>query len=194
MLDLQQRTLLLTIARESIASVFRGASPEPDPPRDQALLRPSGAFVTLTIDGVLRGCIGSIEAVHPLWRAVMQGALNAAFRDPRFPALRPAELARVDIEISVMSPIVPVGSLEDIVVGRDGLIVHGGDRAGLLLPQVATEYGWDRDTFLTQTCLKAGLSPNAWRPPGCRIERFSAEVFGELSLAGEAHAAPRPTV
>lgn len=136
-------------------------------------------FVTLTIDGELRGCIGSIEPVAPLWRAVSSSALNAAFHDPRFPALEGHELAQVSIEISVMSPVVPVGSLDEIVVGRDGLIVRSGRHAGLLLPQVATEYGWDRDTFLSQTCRKAGLPPDSWRAGRCQIERFSAEVFGE---------------
>jgi uncharacterized protein (TIGR00296 family) len=85
----------------------------------------------------------------------------------------------VNIEISVMSPIVPVASVDEIEVGRDGLIITRGSRAGLLLPQVATEHGWDRDTFLRHTCIKAGLPPEAWRDGLCRIERFSAEVFGE---------------
>ena len=115
----------------------------------------------------------------PLYQAVATSAVNAAFRDPRFPPLEPFELAAIHIEISVMSPIERVIDIEDIVVGRDGLIISHAGRAGLLLPQVATEYGWDRETFLEQTCVKAGVSRDAWRRPERLIEKFSAEVFGE---------------
>ena len=146
----------------------------------EELQRPSGAFVTLNErSGELRGCIGSIEAVQPLAQAVASSAVSAAVRDPRFEPVRKEELPDLHIEISVMSPIVPVGDISEIEVGRDGLIIRRGNRAGLLLPQVATEYGWDRDTFLRQTCVKAGLPPDCWRSPDCRIEKFSAEVFGE---------------
>ena len=181
MLSHEQRKQLLRIARESIEAVLQGRRPEVDSAAlDETLNRPSGAFVSLhTKDGDLRGCIGSIHAIAPLWQAISSSAINAAFRDPRFFPLRADELPDVDIEISVMSPIEPVASADEIMVGRDGLIVSRGSRAGLLLPQVATEYGWDRETFLRQTCVKAGLSPESWRSPECRIERFSAEVFGE---------------
>ena len=181
MLTEQQRTRLLQIARESIAAVLDGRRPEVDRSQlDEALTRPSGAFVSLhTKDGELRGCIGSIQAVAPLCEAVMANAVNAAFRDPRFYPLQPGELEQVHIEISVMSPIEPVADVSEIEVGRDGLIVTRGSRKGLLLPQVATEYGWDRETFLRQTCVKAGLPAESWRAGDCRIEKFSAEVFGE---------------
>ncbi|HYC92994.1 MAG TPA: AmmeMemoRadiSam system protein A [Thermoanaerobaculia bacterium] len=181
MLTAEQRQTLLSIARRSIEALLQGRRPELDRSGlDEALTRPSGAFVSLhTKDGDLRGCIGSIEAVAPLCEAVASSAVNAAFRDPRFHPLRAEELPNVHIEISVMSPIVGVADVGEIEVGRDGLIIRRGGRAGLLLPQVATEYGWDRETFLRQTCIKAGLSPDAWRTPECRIERFSAEVFGE---------------
>jgi len=180
MLSPEQRKKLLRIARESIEAVLEGrgdaATPQPDP----ELNRPSGAFVSLhTKAGELRGCIGSIAPVAPLSRAVASNAINAAFRDPRFHPVRREELPSLAIEISVMSPIELLTELETIEIGRDGLIVSRGGRAGLLLPQVASENGWDRETFLDQTCVKAGLSPDAWRSPGCRIERFSAEVFGE---------------
>lgn len=181
MLTTPQRNLLLRIARESIEAVLGGRRPSL-PERgelDPELTRPSGCFVTLHAEGELRGCIGSIEPVAPLYEAVSASAINAAFRDPRFHPLRKDELARIDLEISVMSPIVPVEDVSEIEVGRDGLIVRRGHAAGLLLPQVATEYGWDRETFLRQTCVKAGLSADAWRTPGTRIERFSAEVFSE---------------
>ena len=181
MLTQTQRQTLLSIARRSIEAVLDGRRPELDPSLlDDDLKRPSGAFVTLhTHRGELRGCIGSIQAVAPLCEAVLANAINAAFRDPRFYPVQREELAELQIEISVMSPIEPVTNVEEIEVGRDGLIVSRGTRAGLLLPQVATEYGWDRETFLQQTCVKAGLPPDAWHSPDTRIERFSAEVFGE---------------
>jgi AmmeMemoRadiSam system protein A len=181
MLTPQQRRQLLQIARESIAGVFEGRRPAIDLRTfDEDLTRPSGAFVTLHAkDGDLRGCIGTIEPVAPLVQAVAANAVNAAFRDPRFPPLTPSEFADVHLEISVMSPIVPVDDPESIEVGRDGLIVRRGSSAGLLLPQVATEQGWDRETFLRHTCLKAGLPADSWRDGSCRLERFSAEVFGE---------------
>ena len=183
MLSPQQRQQLLRIARESIAAVLDGRRPELDPAQlDADLARPSGAFVSLhTKEGDLRGCIGSIQAVAPLCRAVASSAVNAAFRDPRFYPVRREELDHLHVEISVMSPIEAVTNVEEIEVGRDGLIVSRGGRTGLLLPQVAAEYGWDRETFLGHTCRKAGLPADAWRAEGTRIERFSAEVFGELS-------------
>ena len=181
MLTPSQRARLLSIARTSIEAVLDGRRPELDASAlDAELTRPAGAFVSLhTKDGDLRGCIGSIEAVAPLCHAVSSSAINAAFRDPRFFPVRREELTDLHIEISVMSPIEVVTDVETIEVGRDGLIISRGGRAGLLLPQVATEYGWDREKFLAQTCVKAGLPPDSWRHPDCRIERFSAEVFSE---------------
>lgn len=176
-----QRKTLLGIARKSIASVLGGHAPDwKADDFDDLLRRPAGAFVTLkTHDGDLRGCIGSIQAVQPLFQAVASSAVSAAFRDPRFPPLGPGELDALNLEISVMGPIEVVGNIEEIVPGRDGLIISKGRSAGLLLPQVATEYGWDRETFLQHTCLKAGLPRDAWRSGDCRIEKFSAVVFGE---------------
>jgi uncharacterized protein, PH0010 family len=183
MIDLndEHRKTLLGIARQSIAAVLGGRTPEwKAGDFDEVLRRPAGAFVTLkTHEGDLRGCIGSIQAVEPVYKAVLSSAISAAFRDPRFAPLRAGELENLDLEISVMGPIEVVTNIEDIVVGRDGLIVRRGRDAGLLLPQVATEYGWDRQTFLRQTCVKAGLPRDAWRAGDCRIEKFSAVVFGE---------------
>ena len=181
MLSPEQRATLLGIARQSIEAVLEGRRPEVEVSAlDAELRRPSGAFVTLNErSGELRGCIGSIEAVVPLAQAVASSAVNAAFRDPRFYPVTREELPNLHMEISVMSPIVIVDDVDAIEVGRDGLIISRGGRAGLLLPQVAAEYGWDRDTFLRQTCIKAGLTPESWRLPDCRIEKFSAEVFGE---------------
>jgi AmmeMemoRadiSam system protein A len=180
MLNETQRQTLLQIARTSIEAVLNGSRPQLDASDyDDELRRPAGAFVTLTEGGDLRGCIGSIVAVEPLYRAVSSSAISAAFRDPRFRPLQKGELPSIELEISVMGPIERVTNVEDIVPGRDGLIISRGQYAGLLLPQVATEYGWDRETFLDQTCVKAGLPHGAWRDGATKIEKFSAEVFGE---------------
>ncbi|MBV9497002.1 MAG: AmmeMemoRadiSam system protein A [Acidobacteria bacterium] len=173
------RQTLLRIARESIGGFFEGRRPShSEAELDEILRRPAGAFVTLTSAGSLRGCIGSIHPVAPLFEAVAQSAISAAFRDPRFHPLRFEELAGIHLEISVMGRI-EVTTADDVEVGLHGLIVSRGRQAGLLLPQVPTEYGWDRETFLQHTCLKAGLPRDAWRSPDVRLERFAAEVFGE---------------
>ena len=181
MLTKEHQTTLLRIARESIAGRLDGRTLVVDPDAyDEVLRRPAGAFVTLrTVDGELRGCIGSVTAVDPLCRTVHRNAVSAAFRDPRFLPLRSDEFSRIGLEISVMGPVVPVADVDEIVCGRDGLIVTRGRFAGLLLPQVAVEYQWDRETFLSHTCSKAGLHPAAWRDGDTRIARFTAEVFGE---------------
>ena len=181
MLAEEHRRTLLTIARESIVRTLAGHFVELNPSDyHEDLHKLAGAFVTLkTNDGDLRGCIGSIRAIEPMFRAVSTSAIAAAIRDPRFPPVRSEEMAWLELEVSVMGPIERVTEVSEIVVGRDGLIVSRGRYAGLLLPQVATEYGWDLHAFLEQTCMKAGLPPSAWRSSDTRIERFSAEVFGE---------------
>jgi AmmeMemoRadiSam system protein A len=178
-LNEKQRKTLLEIARDSIASVLSGRLPEPRV-ADDTLKRPAGAFVTLkTADGDLRGCIGSIQAVEPMYQAVSSSAISAALRDPRFHPVQAAELPALELEISVMGPIERVTDIKQIQPGRDGLIIRRGRNAGLLLPQVATEYGWGTEEFLDHTCVKAGLPPGCWRSPDTQIEKFSAEVFGE---------------
>ena len=181
MLSEDQRQKLLQLARKSIEAVLERRVPQWNADDfDEDLRRPAGTFVTLrTREGELRGCIGSIQPVEPLFRAVTSSAVSAAFSDPRFYPIEKHELVELELEISVMGPIEKVTAIEDIVVGRDGLIVRRGRAAGLLLPQVATEYGWNLETFLDQTCLKAGLPPGSWRSEHTQIERFSAEVFGE---------------
>lgn len=181
MLNQSQRRWLLRVARQSIAADLEGRVAAVDATQlDADLQRPAGAFVTLTTHREdLRGCIGSIEAREPLYKAVMSSAVSAAVRDPRFPPVMRDELDSLELEISVMGPLVMVTRPDEIEVGRDGLIISRGRFAGLLLPQVAQEYGWDRETFLSQTCVKAGLPRDAWRGGDCRIQRFSAEVFGE---------------
>lgn len=181
MLTREHQSTLLQIARESIAGRFDGRGAAVDPAAfDAELRRPAGAFVTLkSEEGRLRGCIGSVVPVDPLCRAVAQSAVNAAFRDPRFWPLTRDELPGIRMEISVMGPLVPVASVDEIVCGRDGLMVRRGACAGLLLPQVAAERNWDPETFLSQTCVKAGLPPQAWHDSDIRIERFAAHVFRE---------------
>lgn len=148
---------------------------------DAALGEPRAAFVTLRRRGRLRGCIGYPEAHQPLYATVVEAALAAAFRDPRFAPLELAELVEVEIEISLLSPCVEIRP-EEIEVGRHGLVVSDGPYRGLLLPQVAVEYGWDRETFLAETCRKAGLAPDAWKQ-GARLEAFTALVLSEAPLA-----------
>ena len=185
MLADEHRKTLLKIARESINSALAGNFSELNAADfHETLHRPAGAFVTLkTEEGDLRGCIGSIRAIEPMFQAVSSSAVAAALRDPRFRPVRPHEMATLELEVSVMGPIERVTEVTEIVVGRDGLIISRGRYAGLLLPQVATEYGWDLDMFLEHTCLKAGLPPASWRAPDTRIERFSAEVFGERNYS-----------
>jgi len=172
------RDFLLRLARDAIAARLDGLSPPGEVPSDPVLLEPRGAFVTLKIDDRLRGCIGHVVGVSPLWLTVRENAEAAAFRDPRFPALGREEFADVTIEISALTPMVAT-SPDDIVVGRDGILIERGSSRGLLLPQVAVEYGWDAANFLDATCRKAGLAAGCWREPGTTVSSFKAEVFGE---------------
>jgi AmmeMemoRadiSam system protein A len=175
------RRELLRIARDAIAAAVHGRSYSPVAEADE-IRAPGGAFVTLHRFGELRGCIGQIEAREPLADAVAHCAVAAATRDPRFPALAARELdAETNIEISVLTPMQRVESVEEIEVGRDGLLIQQDHRSGLLLPQVATEWNWDRDTFLSHTCRKAGLPLDAWKH-GAEIFRFQAEIFSEQEI------------
>lgn len=177
MFDASERETLLRIAREAIAARLANR-PYSIPDVPPALLRPGGAFVTLHRSGDLRGCIGRIDAPDPLAEVVAECAVSAAIRDPRFPPVTRDELPLLQLEISILTPLEPVGDVSEIDVGRHGLVLRQGFHSGLLLPQVATEWGWDRDTFLAQTCRKAGLPADAWRR-GAEIFKFEAEVFGE---------------
>lgn len=172
------RAFLLRLARETILARLHGHSPPAKEPDDPLLLEPRGAFVTLKIGDRLRGCIGHIEGVSPLWLAVGENAESAAFRDPRFPALGIDEIAEVRIEISALTPLSPC-TADEVVVGRDGVVIERGSSRAVLLPQVAVEHGWDAGTLLDATCRKAGLRRGCWREPETRISIFSAEVFGE---------------
>jgi AmmeMemoRadiSam system protein A len=174
-----ERRTLLAIARDAIAAHLSGARLDlPDPAG--ALAQPGGAFVSLHLHGDLRGCIGHIEPDDLVARIVARCAVAAATSDPRFAPLTRAELDAAHIELSVLGPLEPIAGPADIVVGAHGLVVERGWSRGLLLPQVATEWGWDAEMFLAHTCRKAGLTPDAWRA-GAALWRFEAEVFSEGS-------------
>lgn len=178
-LQSDDRKLLLRLARAALYSHQRGLALDLSSYDRESLRRPAGAFVTWKLDGELRGCIGNVVASGPLLEAVAANAVSAAARDPRFEPVSANEAERLELEISVLSPMTEVHDLEEIVVGRDGLMVRLGGRGGLLLPQVAGEYGWDRQEFLRQTCRKAGLPRDAYLDPLCKVEKFTAEVFSE---------------
>lgn len=173
------RDLLLKLARSSIKAHFQGEGQPALQDLRPSLREPRGAFVTLHRQGRLRGCIGYIEAVKPLDQTVLEMATAAAFHDPRFSPLREEELADLEIEISVLSPLSLIKNIEEIEVGRHGLLIARDLQRGLLLPQVATERRWSRRTFLEQTCLKAGLPPDAWKEAFTRIYVFTAEIFAD---------------
>jgi AmmeMemoRadiSam system protein A len=173
-----EKDQLLAIARQSIEQYL--AQDEPAPFEAKGVLAdPGAAFVTLEKHGNLRGCIGYTVAVKPLHQTVAECAIQAAASDPRFPPVTKDELDDLDIEISVLTPLETVESLDDIVVGRDGLMITMGSYRGLLLPQVATEYGWTREEFLENTCRKAGLPPDAYKSDKAVIESFQALIFHE---------------
>jgi AmmeMemoRadiSam system protein A len=135
--------------------------------------------VTFKIDRKLRGCIGYVEARKPIYETIIDNAINAGTRDPRFAPMTPEDLKKAKIEISVMTPLKKVGDVADIEVGKHGLMITKGYHSGLLLPQVATEYQWDKETFLQHTCLKAGLKKDDWKEEDAVIYAFSAQVFHE---------------
>ncbi len=171
--------LLLQVARRALLAHFSGRSaalPEGSP----AVRAAGGVFVTLRRrpDDELRGCVGLMEASEPLLESVARMAVAAAQSDVRFEPVREAELPQIVIEISALSPLREIRP-DEVEIGRDGLLVREGGRQGVLLPQVASEHGWDRETFLDRTCGKAGLPASAWRNPGFKILAFSATVFAE---------------
>lgn len=197
----EQRQFLLSLARAAIASgLVGGPLKEPASLSTSAscsspasagsstalfsswpgLLQPRGVFTTLYIGDQLRGCVGYALPIRPLYLAVGETARSAAFEDSRFWPVTPEEALHLKISLSVLSPLVPISSGQ-VEVGRHGLVISDGMRRGLLLPQVPVEHGWDRETFLEQTCRKASLPPDAWRK-SATIEAFTAEVFGDEDI------------
>jgi AmmeMemoRadiSam system protein A len=171
----QQR--LLRLAREALDARVHRRTPPPVE-RGGALDWPRGAFVTIHAHGDLRGCLGQIGPDAPLADTIAHLSAVVSDSDPRFDPVTPSELSGIEIEISVLTPEREVTSPEEVEVGRHGVIIEEGGRRGLLLPQVATEQRWDRDTLLSHACLKARLPPDAWRR-GAKILVFEAQVFGE---------------
>jgi AmmeMemoRadiSam system protein A len=173
-----QKRALVALARDAV----KGAAGAPREIVAVAgdLPEASGAFVTIKRGGQLRGCIGTLQCRRSLAEEIERVAVSAAREDPRFPPIQSSELHDLQIEVSVLGPLERIDPCDPatIEVGRHGLVVEQGSRRGLLLPQVATEWGWDRETFLSQTCAKAGLPPDAWRR-GAAVYRFDAIVFGE---------------
>ena len=171
------RAWLLTLARDAIVA-YANERQLLTSISESIAERRGGAFVTLHKHGELRGCIGHIEPDEPLGRVVPRCAVAAASTDPRFPPVSLAEIPELEIEVSLLGPLEPITGPADIIIGRHGLVVERDRHRGLLLPQVATEWKWDAQTFLAQTCHKAGLSPDAWKRLA-KIWRFEAEVFSE---------------
>lgn len=176
----EEKKILLQTAREAIAAHLEKRKPR-YPAATGTLKKKCGAFVTLHKQDNLRGCIGFIIATKPLIETVQEAAKSSAFNDPRFPALTARELDDIKIEISVLSPLRRIENTEEIQVGVHGIMLKNSFYSGLLLPQVAIDYGWDRETFLTHTCYKAGLPGDCWRSKDTELEVFSAIVFSEAS-------------
>jgi len=183
---LQDGRIAVRLAREAITTYVeerktidtKGLPPVFDEPR--------GVFVTLHMEGELRGCIGYPYPVMPLGKAIVDSAINACSRDPRFPRVRPSELKRIEVEVTILTKpktyAVPKKKLPELVrVGKDGLIVTKGPFSGLLLPQVAPEWGFDSLEFLSQTCVKAGLPPDAWLDEDTEVQHFEAQIFAEVA-------------
>lgn len=175
----QEQKTLLTLARETIAQYLRDGSRVALPQATPTLEEVCGAFVTLHKEGELRGCIGNLIGQGPLIETIREMAIAAATQDPRFSRVRAAELSGIDIEISVLSPLERIRDVKRIEIGTHGILMRRGMHQGVLLPQVAVEWKWDREEFLRHTCLKAGLPTEAWKDPETVIEIFSAQVFGE---------------
>jgi AmmeMemoRadiSam system protein A len=181
MLHTDQQRRLLQLARAALEAHVRCTSPPPIE-RGGVLDEPLGAFVSIHNGDELRGCLGRLDVAAPLAQTVAELAAVVSDSDPRFPPVAAAELPAIEVEISILTPEREIESVSEIAVGRHGVIVERGHRRGLLLPQVATERGWDAQTFLEHTCLKAGLPADAWRH-GARVLVFEAQVFSEGSLA-----------
>ena len=177
----KQRIALLTYSREVIKAKLQNSKMEYDLPNETIYKQKYGAFVTLHGNRELRGCVGYISAVKSLKETIFDMSLAAAFNDTRFNPVQLSEFDDIDIEISVLSKMIKVDSIDEIEIGRDGLYMKNGYKSGLLLPQVAVEYNWDIETFLDQTCGKSRMRFACWKHPLTEIYRFTAEIFSENS-------------
>lgn len=179
-----EKKYLLEVARRSMLAATQGLEFLPPVSCDPRLREPWGAFVTLRRRRHLRGCMGQLPSRSALIEVVAHCAKSAALEDPRFETLRPEETSQVAIEISVLSALEKI-TLQQIEIGRHGLLVRRGNMRGVLLPQVATEFRWDAARFLEETCIKAGLDRQAWRELDTDIQAFTAEIFGEEESTAE---------
>ncbi|MBI5874663.1 MAG: AmmeMemoRadiSam system protein A [Deltaproteobacteria bacterium] len=174
----EDKSFLLKIARETVESYVKTKKIPCFDVKSPALLEKQGAFVTISKNHDLRGCIGVFTSDKSLYLTVVDMAISAATQDPRFMPLASSELSQISIEISCLSPMKKIKDISEIEIGRHGLYIVKGYCRGVLLPQVATEYGWNRTQFLEHTCLKAGLTTDSWKQ-GVELYTFEAEVFGE---------------
>jgi AmmeMemoRadiSam system protein A len=172
----EERSLLLRLAHQAIAATLEQREISLEPPSAH-LAEPRGAFTTLYYRGRLRGCIGYVFPVTPLYRTIAESARGAAFDDSRFSPVTQDESLELQVSLSILTPPRPIQA-DQVEVGRHGLLISLGPYRGLLLPQVPVEHGWDRIAFLEQTCRKAGLPPTAWQT-GATLQAFSAEVFAD---------------
>jgi AmmeMemoRadiSam system protein A len=177
MISENDRNSILDLARRAVEAAASGEA-LPSVPDEGIFTREGGAFVTLKQGGALRGCIGHFTGTGSLGKTVVEMAASAAVRDPRFSPVEPGEVEDLEIDISLLSPMVSAAA-EDVVPGTHGVYIKYGFSSGTLLPQVATETGWDRETFLSHTCLKAGLPYDCWKRDGVQIFTYTAEVFSE---------------
>jgi AmmeMemoRadiSam system protein A len=184
MLSKEQRKKLLVIARNSIETYLKtGEKLQLTENQDPLLLKEMGAFVTLHEHGELRGCIGNLVGQQPLYLTVRDMAVEAAVDDPRFLPLRLNELKDIEIEISALSPLERIDSVDEIKMGIHGVLVRRGFSSGVFLPQVATETGWSKEEFLSNLCAhKAGLPADTWKDKSTEIYIFTAEVFSEKEM------------
>ncbi|MEJ5352009.1 MAG: AmmeMemoRadiSam system protein A [Melioribacteraceae bacterium] len=182
-LSLEEKKILLQAARTAINSIFTGEEiPKPDYEKYPSLKSHSGAFVTLTEFGRLRGCIGYIISDKPLYETVCDAAVSAALNDPRFPPVRQSELDDIEIEISILSEPFQLNSYDEIIVGKHGLILEEKGRRGLLLPQVPVEHNMNKEQFLDAICQKTGFPAGYWRTKQLKLSGFTALVFNEKEL------------
>jgi len=172
-----EKKYLLTLSRKIISLKSERKKYKKEGYFSSSLKAQTGLFVTLHKFDQLRGCIGYVEGIKPLQDAVEEMSIAAAFEDPRFPPVESDELENIEIEISVLSPLETILDTNRIEIGRHGLVIEQGLMRGLLLPQVATDYDWNVQTFLEQTCHKAGLKSDAWKDESTKIQIFSAEIF-----------------
>jgi AmmeMemoRadiSam system protein A len=178
-LNAKEQAVLLAIAHKAIDTFVRTGETYNEPREEKTLNRRSGCFVTIKQNQELRGCIGNFQSELPLFKEVAEMAIASATKDPRFYPMKEEDLGEFQIEISVLSPLQKIEDPEEIEVGKHGIYLEKGYHRGVLLPQVATEHAWDRETFLKQTCLKAGLPTDSWQAEDAEIYIFSAQIFGE---------------